>query len=174
MQLNWTKPHASELSTYQKKYIDLVPEGDLNQILENNFQTTLKLVANLSKEKLNYRYAEGKWCIPELLIHIMDCERIFSYRILCIARGDKTPLPGFDENNYAKNSNANERNFTEILEEFQSVRNSTLTLLKSLNNKTALQKGICNNTEISVQQIAYMLAGHELHHQTVLKEKYLS
>ena len=174
MALTWTKPTASELSAYQKKYIDLVPDGDLNLILENNFQSALKLVSDLSNEKLNFRYASGKWCIPEIMIHICDCERIFVYRILCIARGDKTPLPGFDENNYAKNSNASERNFTEILNEFRSVRNATLSLLKSLNEKNILNKGISNSTEISVQQIAYMLAGHELHHLNVIKQKYLS
>ena len=172
--ITWAKPNSAELSEYQKTYINLVPAGNILQILENNLQETLKLTANLSKEKLSFRYAEGKWSIPQIIVHIIDSERIFAYRILCIARGDKTPLPGFEENNYAKNSNADSRNFTDILEEFQSVRNATITLLKSFTNETLLHRGITNKTDISVHQIIYMLTGHEMHHQTVLKEKYLN
>lgn len=172
--ITWTKPNSSELSEYQKTYVNLVPDGNILKTLENNFQETLKLTANLSKEKLNFRYAPGKWSIPELILHICDCERIFAYRILCIARGDKTPLPGFEEDDYAKNSNAAARNFTDILEEFHSVRNATLTLLKSFTNETLSRRGISNKTDISVHQLIYMLTGHEMHHQKVIKGKYLN
>ena len=108
------------------------------------------------------------------IVHISDSERIFAYRILCISRGDKTPLPGFEENDYANASNADKRNFTDILEEFQSVRHATVTLLKSFTNETLSNRGISNKTDISVHQLVYMLTGHEMHHQKVLKEKYLN
>jgi len=173
MKINWIKPNSAELTPYQRGYVDLVPEGDLTVILSDNAKSTFQLLSTLSIEKLKYRYAEGKWSIPQILVHMIDAERIFSYRILCIARGDKTPLPGFEENDYAKASNADERDFKDVLEEYLSVRKSTLSLLRSLNNNHVLNKGIANNNPVAAITVCYMLAGHEIHHIAVLKEKYL-
>ncbi len=174
MTISWKHPDPSTLSAYQKSYIDYVPGGDLVRILEQNMEASIQLAKNIPKEKLSYRYAEGKWSIPEIFVHISDCERIFSYRILRISRGDKTPLAGFEQDEYAKEANVNERNFEDILEEFIAVRRATISLLKSFNNNLIERTGIANNTEISVLKIAYMLAGHEMHHIKVMKEKYLS
>lgn len=173
MKINWTKPDSGDLSSYQRSYIDLVPEGELMRILENNASITAQLLSSLPPEKLKYRYAEGKWSIPQILVHMIDVERIFSYRILCIARGDKTPLPGFEENDYAKASNADERKFSDILEEYLNVRKATLCLLKSLDNSNLINKGIANNNPVSVLTICFMMAGHEMHHIHVIKEKYI-
>src|ERR1041384_1874877 len=116
----WTKPDPSSLTSYQRGYVDLVPGGDLIALLEKNGKATSRLAASLAPEKLKYRYAEGKWSIPQILVHVTDTERIFSYRILCIARGDKTPLPGFEQDDYAHSSGADERNFSDIIEEFSN------------------------------------------------------
>lgn len=173
MKTTWTKPDPSEMTSYQRSYADLVPEGDLLSVLEKNSKEVVQLLSPLSPEKLKYRYAEGKWSIPQLLVHVMDAERIFSYRILCIARGDKTPLPGFEEDDYARNSNADERAFSEVLEEYINVRKATISLLKSLNDSLLSNTGISNTKKVSVRTLCYILAGHEIHHVNVLKEKYL-
>jgi hypothetical protein len=173
MATTFTKPDSSQLTAYQKIYIDKVPDGELTEILENNIQYTLKMMRSLSSEELSYRYAEGKWTIPEIMLHISDSERIFAYRMLCIARGDKTPLPGFEENDYAKTSQANARSFMDILDELVSVRKATITLMKSFTHEMVLRKGTSNNMPVSVQQLAYMLTGHGLHHLAVIREKYL-
>lgn len=171
--LTWKKPDPAELTSYQRAYADLVPEGDLAIILEGNLKSSVQLLSSLSAEKLKYRYAEGKWSIPQILVHVIDTERIFSYRILCIARGDRTPLPGYEENDYAKASNADERAFKDILEEYVNVRKATLSLFNSLSTKMLSNRGISNNKETSVCTLCYMLAGHEIHHMNVIKEKYL-
>ena len=174
MKTNWTKPDASSLSAYQRGYIDLVPAGDLTEILEKNLQNTLLLVSSLGSEKLRFRYAPGKWSIPQILVHMIDTERIFSYRVLRISRGDQTPLPGYEENDYAAASRADERDFKDILEEYSSVRKATLSLFKSLSAEDLLRKGTSNGKEISAGALCYMLAGHEIHHCKVIKDKYLS
>lgn len=173
MKITWTKPKSAELTEYQRGYADLVPEGDLCSVLERNAQTTSQRMTSLSPEKLRYRYAEGKWSIPQILVHVIDTERIFAYRILRIARGDKTPLPGYEQDDYAQTCRADERNFRDIVDEFLSVRNATLSLLKSLNDQELSLTGNSNNKEVSVRTLCYMLAGHEIHHLNVINEKYL-
>jgi hypothetical protein len=173
MKINWKKPDASELNAYQKGYIDLAPEGDLIVTLENNLEKTLRLIEPLSSKKLKYRYAENKWSIPEIIVHMIDAERVFSYRMLCIARGDKSAFPGYEQDDYVAASAADERDFKNIIEEYVAVRKATLCLLKSFNNEMLNETGTANNTKISVKAISYMLAGHEIHHIKVINEKYL-
>jgi uncharacterized damage-inducible protein DinB len=173
MKTNWTKPRSAELTAFQQNYVGLVPNGDLIHILDSNSKRVFQLLYSFTPDTLTYRYAEGKWSIPQIVVHMIDTERIFSYRILCIARGDKTPLPGYEENDYAKVCNADERDFNDIIEEYLNVRKSTLSLLKSLNEKSFLNKGIANNSTVSVLTLCYMLAGHEMHHVNLMKEKYL-
>lgn len=169
----WRKPSNEVLSAYQRTYIDKVPAGDLIGILYSNGQITLQLLQNISKEERSYVYAMGKWNIAEILVHIIDTERIFAYRALRIARGDKTPLPGYEQNDYIQNCNANERDFKEILEEFDSVRKATISLFKSFTNEMLKNSGVSNNMDLTVNEIAYMLAGHEMHHIEVIRKKYL-
>ncbi len=173
MATNWTKPDTQTLTPYKKSYIDRVPEGDLSSIMEKNMQETALFLQSIPSGKLNFRYASGKWSIPQIVMHMSDTERIFSYRILCIARGDKTPLPGYEENDYARESGADARDFAGIIREFITARNSTLSLLKSLSNHSLDNTGTSNNMAVSVRELAYMLAGHELHHINVIKERYL-
>jgi uncharacterized damage-inducible protein DinB len=172
MKVTWKKPTTEELSPYQRSYIDQVPGDDVISILSTSRDANSIFFNNIPKEKLSYRYAEGKWSIPQILVHIIDTERIFAYRILCISRGDKTPFPGYEENEYAAASNADEREFSDIIEEYINVRTATLSLLKSLDEKMLLQKGTANNMPATPLLFTYMLAGHELHHIKVITEKY--
>ena len=174
MKTTWRKPDLAKLTEYQRSYVNLVPEGELPQILEKNMQETISMLSVLPQEKLSYRYAPGKWSIPQILLHITDTERIFSYRILCIARGDKTPLPGFEENDYAAASRADERSFSSVVQEFTAVRRATIELFKNLDAEMRQRTGISNGREISVLALCFMITGHGMHHLRVMREKYLS
>jgi uncharacterized damage-inducible protein DinB len=129
---------------------------------------------SLPEEKLTYRYAKNKWTIKEILVHIIDDERIYAYRALCFARNDKTELPGFEQDDYALFSNANERSIENILNEYEAVRNATITLFESFDEAALLRKGIANKNGATVRALGYHLAGHELHHINIIKEKYLN
>ena len=155
-------------------YIKLIPDdGDLSKRLADNFEETKKLILSVPEEKLSYRYAEGKWDIKETMLHIIDDERIFAYRILRFARNDKTELPGFDQDDFAKNSFSNRRSIKSIIDEFESVRHATITLIDSLEDEVLLNDGFCNGYKSNVRSLAYHLAGHELHHINIIREKYL-
>src|SRR5579871_59118 len=168
------KPKEDEFAPYYGQYINMAPDdGTVLEHLKNDAKIVTDFMLSLPEEKLNYRYAEGKWTPREILGHIIDVERVFSYRALCFARGEVKSLPGFEENDYAKNSNAGERSIKELTEEFNSVRNSTLALFNSMNREMFLLKGTANNNTLSVRAIAYILTGHELHHVNVIRERYL-
>ncbi len=133
---------------------------------------TEELILSLPKKKHEYRYAEGKWTIKEIIQHLIDTERIFCYRALCFARAETTPLPGYEENDYAANSFANNRDIDSLLDEFDQVRSCTLSLFKSFDKTVYEKTGISNGHPLSVRAIAYILAGHELHHMNVIRERY--
>ena len=122
---------------------------------------------------MNYRYAEGKWTIKEIIGHLIDAERIFAYRMLRFARKDATDLPGFDENEYVPASEANERSIHGLLEEFTTVRAGTFSLWRSLTNEMLQRSGTVNGNRLSVRALAYITCGHEIHHLAVIKERYL-
>lgn len=164
----WKKP---TLST--SNYVNLVPEGDLVKILQTQEKNCIDMCSKLSKEQQLFAYAKGKWTISQVIMHIIDTERILAYRILRISRGDQTPLEGFDENLYVANGNVLERNFSDVLEEYSTVRQASVSLLKSLDESHLSKKGFVNGKEINLNDIAYMLAGHEIHHINVIKERYL-
>jgi hypothetical protein len=128
----------------------------------------------LPEEKLNYRYAEGKWTIKEILAHLIDDERIYTYRALRFARNDMTELPGFDQNAYAPQSGANERTMDDLLEEFAAVRRSTIALFNSFDDRVWTRTGVGSGNVMSVRAAAYHIAGHELRHVNTIKERYLS
>lgn len=168
------KPNAGEYADYAIKYINLVPDdGFLLRHLADNMKSTIEFVLSLPAAKLDYVYAPGKWTIKEIFVHISDAERIFAYRALCIARGEQTDLPGFEENDYAANSLAEKREGKEILREFAAVRNATLALFAGFDETVFAKTGTVNHTPTSVRAIAYGIAGHELHHLNVIKERYL-
>lgn len=168
------KPAPGEYPHYAAMYIDLLPDdGLLLQHLEENLQAAKYLVSPLPAEKLLYRYAEDKWTIKEVLVHIIDDERIYAYRAMCFARGEKTPLPGFEQNDYAANSGANNRDIGNIMEEYEAVRRSTIALFNGFTDADFIKTGIANNYSASVRALGYHLAGHELHHLNLIRERYL-
>lgn len=173
MKNKWKKPVAASLNDYQKAVISMVPQGNIPKMMEANEKKLLKLVKHLPKKKLSYRYAKGKWTLPEVIMHLIDTERVLGYRILCISRGDATPLPGFDQDNFIKGIDVSKIDFKKLLKEYKAVRKSTIHLLKQLTEEMYLRKGKANNIDTSVQKIVYFMAGHEVHHMKILKDKYL-
>jgi len=168
-----SRPEPGEYPEDFKQYIGLVPGNDLLNYFDNQSFSVTSLASTLSEDQLLYRYAEGKWSIKDVFCHVIDCERIYDYRALCIARGDKTQLPGFEENDYAKTANADSRPISDIIAEYKAVRAASLELFKSFDETMLLRSGIANNSNRSVRAIGYSLAGHELHHLNVIKERYL-
>ena len=168
------KPQQGEYAPYAEMYIKLLPDdGLLLKHLDKNFKRTKNFILSIPRNKLDYRYAPDKWNIKEILVHIIDDERIYAYRALRIARNDKTPLPGFEQDDYVPFSRANERKLKDIFEEFEAVRKATISLFKNLDEPAFLRTGIVNENKISVRAIAYHIAGHELHHTHIIKERYI-
>ena len=168
------KPKDGEFPQYAIMYIGLVPDdGLLLKHLQDNFIAIKELILSLPAEKLHYRYAKDKWTIKEILVHIIDDERIYAYRALRFARNDKTELPGFEQNDYALNSGANDRSVQNILEEYEAVRHATIALFNGLPEDSFLRMGTANKNKVTVRALAYHIAGHELHHINIIKKKYL-
>jgi len=169
------KPQAGEFPAYASMYIDLIPnDGRLLQHLEDNYTGSRKLIQSIPEEKLHYRYADGKWTIKEILVHIIDDERIYAYRALRFARKDSTELPGFDQEIYAASSGANERSIESILHEFETVRKATISLFENFTDEVFTRSGIANGNNVSVRALGYHIAGHEIHHINIIKKRYLS
>ena len=168
------KPKEGEYAPYSIMYISLLPDdGSVLARLKKNCASTKKFIQSLPKSKLLYRYAAGKWTIKETLVHIIDTERIFAYRALRFARNDTTALPGYEQNDYIPYSKANERSLTDIFQEYGAVREATLSLFESFNEEDLLRKGIANGNPASVRALAYQIAGHEMHHMKIIKERYV-
>lgn len=168
-----SRPQPGEYPEPYDRYVGKVPEGHLDEILEAQWEELGCLLEELDDDAAEFRYAEGKWSIKELLGHLVDAERIFAYRLLCLARGDQTPLPGFDENAYVAAANFDARPLESLLEEYDLVRGQTLGLLRGLGEEELERRGTVNGKSVTARAIAFVLAGHELHHLGVLKERYL-
>jgi hypothetical protein len=167
------KPSSSNYAVYFQRYIDQVPEEDLFIAFENQQARIHELLTLVSEERSSFAYAEGKWTLKELLQHIIDTERIFNYRALCIARKEKVSLPGFDENQYAAHSNANNRTWKSLVNELLVVRESTGILYTSFSEEALNSIGISNNNPISVYSLGFITVGHFYHHEKIIKERYL-
>ena len=168
------KPEAGEYAPYTIMYIGLLPDdGLVLKYLEDNLKATTDFILSLTEEQLKYRYAEGKWTVKEILAHIVDDERIYAYRTLRFARNDKTELHGFEQDDYAIHSGANERDIKDILKEFASVRHATISLFEGFDREALLRVGVADRKVMSVRAAAYHIAGHELHHINIIKERYL-
>lgn len=167
------RPDLSKVPAFYHNYISQVKEEDLLPALQNNTASTLHFLNSIAEQKYNYRYAEGKWTIKDILQHIIDAERIFSYRALRIARKDKTPLPGFDENLFAAHAKTDRRKWTELVDEFATVRRATEILFASFDEEQLLAEGITNNQPIYVLGIGFICAGHCIHHQNIIAQRYL-
>ena len=168
------RPDASEHLPYYGKYVELVPDGDLIQMLRIQLDETLALVRGLHEERGGHRYAAGKWSIREVLGHVIDTERIFAYRALRIARGDATPMEGFDENANAAASEADTRTLADLAGGLEHVRLGNVAFLRGLSYEALARRGTANGAEVTVRALALILAGHELHHSGLLHERYLS
>jgi hypothetical protein len=167
------KPEATEYAAYYGGYVSLVPEGDILTILSKQLNETLSLMRSIPESAGNFCYAPDKWSVKELIGHIIDSERVFAYRALCIARGDRTPLPGFDEKEYVCNASFNDCSLADLIAEFETVRKSTLFLFKQLDENAWQRAGTANENGVTVRALAYILAGHEQHHCNILRDRYL-
>jgi uncharacterized damage-inducible protein DinB len=163
----------NEYSPFYKGYIKQSVNRPIVEGLKLNLDHTLHFYNNIPFEKLDFRYADGKWTIKEILQHIIDTERIFSYRALRIARQDQTPLPGFEQDDYVLTANTNERSIESLINEYIAVRQATIELFDSFNNKMLLTIGTASENPISVRAIGFIITGHENHHTTIIKERYL-
>jgi DinB superfamily len=168
------RPEAGEYAAYYEKYVSLVPGDDATGALEAQRVQTMQLFAGRSERDGNFRYAPDKWTVKEVLGHVSDTERIFTYRALRIARGDQTPLPGFEQDDYVRSGGFNERPLASLVEEFAYVRSASLALFRSLGPEAWLRRGTASKNEVSVRALAFITAGHELHHRQILKERYFS
>ena len=173
------KPVVGEYPEYSRIYMDLLEDdGRILEHLWNNFLLIKEYIYALPEEKLRYRYAEDKWTIKEILVHLIDDERIFTYRALRYARNDDTPLHGFEQDHYTRFSNANQRSLESIFEEYETVRKATISLFQNLPEESFMRKGCGIETdgsivnERTVRGLAYHIAGHELRHFNIIKERY--
>ncbi|HKQ53357.1 MAG TPA: DinB family protein [Pyrinomonadaceae bacterium] len=167
------RPDETEYDPYYDKYIALVPAGDVVAVLGSQIEETLALLRSIPEERGSFRYAPGKWSVKELLGHLIDSERIFSYRALRFARDDQTALPGYEQDDYVRNGSFDAVPLNELAQEFASVRQATVLLFKHLDAEAWTRRGLANESPASVRALAYMIAGHELHHRRILRDKYL-
>ncbi|MBT8380587.1 MAG: DinB family protein [Ignavibacteria bacterium] len=167
------RPNHGDYSDYYNSYVNLIEGDDIINILYEQNKKTQDILNSFSEHKGNYRYADGKWTVKEVVGHLIDTERVFAYRALCIARGEKKSLPGFEQDDYVKEGNFNHRELFDLNYEFRLLRESNLLLFKSFTTEMLKQKGFANESSISVLAILFIIAGHELHHIKVLQEKYI-
>ncbi|HWZ03618.1 MAG TPA: DinB family protein [Mucilaginibacter sp.] len=166
------RPQPDEYSAFAARYVDLVGNGPIIEILEYLQQMTYNFFLRIDPDKAAYAYAEGKWTVKQVVGHITDTERVFAYRALAFSR-EAIELPGFDQDVYMEKATFNTRSLEDLANEFNTVRESTLYLLKSFTEEQTMQKGIASGNPVSVRALAYMIAGHEMHHIKILKERYL-
>ena len=167
------RPELGDYAPYYENYIKLVEDGDILKILNDQSKRTQDVLNSFSEHRGNFRYADGKWTVKEVVGHLLDTERVFAYRALCIARAEKKSLPGFDQDDYVKEGNFNRRELFELNYEFRLLRESNLLLFRSFTPEMLIKKGFANETSVTVLAILFMIAGHEKHHMKVLREKYM-
>ena len=168
-------PKPAEYPAYTEMYMKLLrKDGSLLRQLHENYIYVRDLFLELNEEQLKFKYAPEKWSLKEVLVHIIDDERVYAYRALAFARNDKTSLPGFDENLYTQHADVAGRTLDSILKEYRSVRESTIALFEGFSEKALLRKGTADGKQNSVRSLGYHIAGHELHHLKIIKERYLN
>lgn len=170
------KPSAlqsNDYNPYYQTYINKLGDSDLLETMSKQLKNFPKFIASIPSEKWTYAYGEGKWTVVEALLHIIDTERIFQYRALRFARNDDSHLPGFDQDLYVPNSNANVRTPESIIEEYEVVRRSSLALFSSFDEATLKRKGTASGSQMSVAALGFISVGHQRHHRDVIRERYL-
>jgi len=166
------RPEATEYADYYANYISKVPGSDVLSVLESQRLQMLQLFAGRSERDGSFRYAPGKWSVKEVLGHITDTERIFTYRALRIARGDQTPLPGFEQDDFVKNGAFGERTLASLAEEFGLVRSASVALFRSFPEEAWARRGVASQKEVTARALAFITAGHQMHHRIILEERY--
>lgn len=164
---------TSEYNPFYHTYVMALGDVDLLDELRNGKQVLLSLLEEIPEEKLTYAYAEDKWTLAEALVHMLDTERIFQYRALCIARNDKSEFPGFDQDAYVPVSNANNRSKKDLIDEYVAVRDSSITLFASLDGEALKRVGVASGSKMSVRALGFITSGHQAHHVRILRERYL-
>lgn len=167
-----SRPQADEYAGFFARYVDRVPDGDIVTILESQGNATQKLLASIGEEKAAYRYGPDKWSIKQVVGHMADAERVFQYRLVAIARGEKQSLPGFEENDYVEAANFDAQSLADLAEGFAATRRATVALARSLDEEAWNRRGVANKNAISARAIAWVTAGHERHHVSILQERY--
>ncbi len=162
-----------EIAPYYFIYINKIEDTPLLELLEKQRLAMIDFYTNIPNHKLEYRYAENKWTIKEILLHIIDTERIFNYRALRIARNDKMDLLGYDENAYVPVSNANKRTIESLIQEYSILRKSTIELFKNFDDEMLMKIGTANQNKLSVRGVGFVALGHEFHHKQIIEERYL-
>ncbi len=167
------RPASTEYVPYFAKYIDLVPEGDVLDLMRRQVEETAALVGKLSERDADHRYGEGKWSIKEVIGHLADAERIFLYRAVCFARGEPKELPGWDENAYVAQASFGARRIADLVAELKAARAASVAFFAGLTAEELARSGTANQRRYSVRAVAYVALGHERHHCNIIRERYL-
>jgi uncharacterized damage-inducible protein DinB len=168
-----TRPEPTEYAPFYGRYVGHVANGDIVETLSTQFDATFRFLRALPEEKGEVRYAPGKWSVREVIGHVVDAERIFTYRALRFARADETALASFDENAYVANASFDDRTLASLLDEFEAVRRASVLLFAAMNATEWMRRGVASGNPMSVRAAAWVTAGHELHHMDVLRTRYL-
>ena len=172
--LKISRPSPGEYAPGHATYVAAVPDGDVLALLKKQNGETVRLLARIGEKKSRHRYAPGKWSIREVIGHLIDAERVFTYRALTFARADHNALPGFDENMWASSSNADSRTLKSLLDEFKALRAATLAMFTTFTEEQLARTGIASGHQVSVRGLLYVTTGHERHHTKILRERYLA
>ena len=166
------RPSATDYAPSHAAYVDLVPEEEILEVMERQTVDTQKVLSSLDDTRASHRYAEGKWSIKQVLGHLVDAERVFGYRAMAIARGEKNPLPGFDENEYVDHASFDTWKLGDLVEAYALMRRSNVLFFRNLADEAWDRRGVANDSPVSVRGIAWVIVGHERHHRAVLHERY--
>ncbi|HMV99066.1 MAG TPA: DinB family protein [Acidobacteriota bacterium] len=169
-----TRPQPDEHTPYHTMYLSKIPEGDILELLIKHGEDIHHQLSQIAEEQSAFRYAEDKWSLKQVLGHLIDTERIFQYRLLRVARQDQTPIEGFEQDDYVASGEFDARSWASLLEVYTTVRAATVSLIKGLPSDAWLRRGTANKNPVSVRALVCLIAGHELHHMTIVKERYLT
>lgn len=167
------KPDASEYASYYETYVSLVPEGDVVEAMSSQLAEVTAMLGGIAEERGGHSYAEGKWSIRQLVGHVIDGERIFSYRALAIARGEQQPLPGMDQDEYMAHSDFDSRTLADLTAEFAHARAANVLMFRGLSEEAWLRRGTASEREVTVRALTHIIVGHVAHHMGVLRARYL-
>jgi uncharacterized damage-inducible protein DinB len=175
MDSQWTiRPETGECAEFYQGYLARVPEGDIRTTLALSLEQTLRLLWEVPVEREGFAYAPGRWTVKEIVGHLVDVERIFAYRALRFGRGDETPLTGFEQDDYVRRGGFEARTLADLASEFEHLRRANLLLFRGFAADVLSRKGVASGREVTVRALLWIMAGHELHHADILRERYLA